>query len=191
MVTTKTEDVINNRISWVDIAKGLLILIVVWGHVPSIALSQRLGLHHEGLDEMGKLMFVFNCFFMHAFFVLTGYTTNFKKNFLDFFFSSLKSLIIPAFCFSIITCLLYGLLFQDLYFNTPAVVSYHRCQLPATEGAVSEVVQYAKSFHQVHTRYTLNTLLSISYHKFPVIFPCGSVLQPFTTHNGFQASSFQ
>ncbi|WP_173431919.1 hypothetical protein [Sharpea azabuensis] len=82
-------------------------------------------------------------------------------------------------------------LFQDLYFNTPAVVSYHRCQLPATEGAVSEVVQYAKSFHQVHTRYTLNTLLSISYHKFPVIFPCGSVLQPFTTHNGFQTSSFQ
>ena len=47
---------------------------------------------------------------------ITGYTTNFKKNFLDFFFSSLKSLIIPAFCFSIITCLLYGLLFQDLYF---------------------------------------------------------------------------
>lgn len=116
MVMSKNEFVNNNRITWVDIAKGLLILIVVWSHVPSIALSQRLGLHHEGLNIMGKLMFIFNCFFMHAFFVLSGYTTNFKKNFTEFFYSSFKSLIIPAFCFSIITCLLYSLLFQDLYF---------------------------------------------------------------------------
>jgi len=42
-------------------------------------------------------------------------------------------------------------LVQSYTFNTLLAVSYHICQALAVEGAVLADVQYAKSFHQVHT----------------------------------------
>lgn len=101
----------NKRLHWIDVAKGLLIFLVVWGHFSGI--SKALGIDHEGVRDIGGLNFMFTSFYMAAFFVLTGYTSNFKKSFWYFFISSFKSLLIPAFCFSIIYSILLSFLFCD------------------------------------------------------------------------------
>ena len=101
----------DKRLHWVDVAKGILILLVVLGHFSGI--SKALGVNHAGVKDIGGLNFLFTSYYMAAFFVLTGYTTNFNKKFLPFFIGSFKSLIIPAFVFAILYSVLLSLLFKD------------------------------------------------------------------------------
>lgn len=101
----------DNRLHWVDVAKGILILLVVLGHFSGI--SKTLGIDHSGVRDVGGLNFLFTSFYMAAFFVLTGYTSNFQKNFSVFFVSSFRSLLVPAFSFSVIYLFLLAFLFKD------------------------------------------------------------------------------
>lgn len=79
--------------SWLDIAKGILIILVVLGHVQYYA--------HDfaGTDDfkfVGKTHIVFVTWYMPAFFVITGYCTNFGIPFYEFFVKNVKSLIVPS-----------------------------------------------------------------------------------------------
>lgn len=53
------------RIAWIDIAKGITILTVIWGHTLTIDSSPR------------NLIF---CFHMPLFFILSGFTLKPVKN---------------------------------------------------------------------------------------------------------------
>ena len=89
------------RISWIDATKGLLILLMVMGHILSNAVKQGIS-----TDYLSKCIFftsVYTCFFMQAFIVLTGYTSNFEKAAKPFFVSLIKTVLIPWFSFSIIS----------------------------------------------------------------------------------------
>lgn len=101
----------NVRLHWVDIAKGILILLVVLAHFDVMSITA--GVDHAGTKYIRVLNFLFTSYYMAAFFVLTGYTSNFEKKFTSFLVSSFKSLIIPAFCFSVLTKILLALLFKD------------------------------------------------------------------------------
>lgn len=101
----------DKRLHWIDVAKGMLILLVVLGHFSGI--SKSLGIDHAGVKDIGGLNFLFTSYYMAAFFVLTGYTTNFNKRFLPFFMGAFKSLVIPAFVFAILYSALLSLLFKD------------------------------------------------------------------------------
>ena len=99
------------RLHWVDIAKGILIFMVILAHFDVMSITA--GVDHAGTKYIRVLNFLFTSYYMAAFFVLTGYTTNFKKEFSTFLISSFKSLIIPAFCFSVLTQILLAILFKD------------------------------------------------------------------------------
>ena len=109
--TTELPEKNNTRLHWVDVAKGILILLVVLAHFD--VLSRTVGVDHVGTSDIRVLNFLFTSFYMAAFFVLTGYTTNFQKKFSTFFIGSFKSLIIPAFCFSILSLILLSILYKD------------------------------------------------------------------------------
>lgn len=83
------------RIPYIDVCKGVLILLVVFEHLPQVAIS-LLNIKSEYLNIMDKHNVYFTCFFMPAFFYLTGYCSSFNDYFRLFFVKNFKALILPA-----------------------------------------------------------------------------------------------
>ena len=86
------------RLHWIDVAKGLLAIMVVYSHIRGQASS--LGYNDSAIDGIDLFSNLFVPFFMPCFFVITGFCSNFEKSFKSFVFASIKGLIIPAFVFS-------------------------------------------------------------------------------------------
>lgn len=82
------------RIHWVDVMKGLLILIVVFHHLPQNAIA--VGYDNDFWVYYDNLKRYYCCWFMASFFIATGLCSNFNKPFKDFFISSFKTLVVPA-----------------------------------------------------------------------------------------------
>lgn len=92
---------LNNRKSYIDIAKGILIICLCFHHFPQ-ALKQ-LNIFGGGDFSFIWLTYKFYaCYFMQAFFIISGLCSNFEKDLKSFFYGNLKGLVIPAICFDII-----------------------------------------------------------------------------------------
>lgn len=91
----------HKRITYLDVAKGLLILLVIYDHLPDVYLTllERDNLFIEYLNE-GQ--WIYKLFFMPAFFCITGMCSNFNKKFHPFLISNFKTLIIPNLVFSVL-----------------------------------------------------------------------------------------
>lgn len=63
------------RIHYIDIAKGILIICVVITHTPAFAKTYGV----DGFQWLESLRPLFNSYFMPAFFCITGFCTNFGK----------------------------------------------------------------------------------------------------------------
>lgn len=103
------------RIHWIDITKGLFIILMVLGHIPNM--SGNIRLDNTYLVKCIFFASIYGCFFMQGFFVLTGYTSNFDKEFKPFLLSNIKLLLIPWLSFSVITRLLGHIFFNQSYFD--------------------------------------------------------------------------
>lgn len=84
----------------IDIAKGILILLVVMGHLPLLQMESPY--KSEVLAWIENINRYYVPFYMAAFFLITGYCSNFKRNFKDFLIRNTKSILIPGLCFSIL-----------------------------------------------------------------------------------------
>lgn len=76
----------SKRVVWIDIAKGLLILLVILGHC----------------DINDDIKYVIYSFHMGAFFFLSGLTFSPKRPPKDFFIKKLKTLVLPYIMFSVV-----------------------------------------------------------------------------------------
>ena len=76
----------SKRIEWIDVAKGILIILVVLGHS----------------EVSGMTANVINSFHMAAFFFLAGLTIKFNENINLFITKRLKGLIMPYIVLAII-----------------------------------------------------------------------------------------
>lgn len=92
----------NKRLHNVDIAKGILILMLPIHHYLS-ALS-RLGLSTSHDWIITKYQYILACFFMSAFFVISGYCSNLNKTNKEFWKGNLKGIILPYITFTTISC---------------------------------------------------------------------------------------
>ena len=88
------------RLHYMDIAKGILILLVVWGHIDGTAFA--LGYDNKVIDDIHRTINIYVAFYMPCFFVITGFCSDFNKSLDKFIISSLKSILLPAFIFSFI-----------------------------------------------------------------------------------------
>lgn len=79
----------------IDIAKGLLILCLLYDHTP--VFSFITGMHDPVANGMEESKTLFTVFFMQAFFLITGYCSSFNKKFLPFLWGNIKSLILPMY----------------------------------------------------------------------------------------------
>ena len=93
------------RVHWIDVAKGGLILLLVIHHFRSA--TAVLGIDHHPYGFLYCWNIVFTSFFMQAFFFMSGYCSNFAKPFWQFFKSIFKQLIVPFICFELVSCIFY------------------------------------------------------------------------------------
>lgn len=98
------------RILFLDIAKGLLILFLLLHHVP----FQGGYVVSPAMESIKSSVVFYGPFFMSAFFIISGYCTNFNKKFVQFLLSSVKGILLPAFTFSVISSIVKIFVYDDL-----------------------------------------------------------------------------
>lgn len=86
-----------NRLHYLDVAKGLLIIMVVYSHIRWLS-SSSIGVSSDEwalLNRFGFYLWV--PFYMQCFFTITGFCTNFDKDFKSFLTSKIITLLFPMF----------------------------------------------------------------------------------------------
>lgn len=90
MVQTATKP----RIEFIDIAKGILIMCLLFGHVRVYGHIE--GMNDKFMDVMLYPIDIYRSFFMQAFFVITGFCSSFKIDFKTFLWKNVKTLLLPS-----------------------------------------------------------------------------------------------
>lgn len=106
----------SERIRYFDIAKGILIILVVFAHFRSAV--ARLPYDSPYFDFVYGWNNIFTCFYMPAFFLISGYCSNFKKQSSVFFRSLLKSLLLPIITLSLLTTIVTSLIYHENILNS-------------------------------------------------------------------------
>lgn len=94
-----------NRIHWVDIGKGILILLLLVHHFDSAIKRSDVEILVSDFSFVSFWQIIFTSFFMQAFLFFSGFCSNFNKNIKDFSISLLKQIIVPFCVFEIFICL--------------------------------------------------------------------------------------
>jgi len=90
----KSKQQMSERIGYIDVAKGILILCLLYGHM---IIELRLhGINNATLDAMWRFVPFYNAFFMQSFFLITGFCSTFTVGFKTFLWKNIKTLILPA-----------------------------------------------------------------------------------------------
>ena len=82
------------RLNYIDIAKGILILFLLYGH--STLYTRMLGYEDDSMSLWNKFIPWYNAFFMPAFFIITGFCSSYNIGFKKYLWKNIKSLLIPA-----------------------------------------------------------------------------------------------
>ena len=90
----KSNDIKTDRIPWIDISKGILILCLVYGHHKLFAMRSG---YEDGVTVfIQHSMRFYAVFFMQTFFIITGLCSSFTTQFSKFIWKNVKTLLIPA-----------------------------------------------------------------------------------------------
>ena len=86
------------RLAYIDIAKGVLILFLLMGH--ALLFIRNEGVNDTFINRFQQTrMYLWSPYYMPAFFVITGFCSNFHKPFGTFLWQNFKTLKIPAMIF--------------------------------------------------------------------------------------------
>lgn len=106
--------VTKERVHWIDIAKGVMIIGMVLNHIPN--LSNRLGVDLSSFPWGLTLGSAYGVFTMQSFFILSGYTSNFDQSPSLFFLKQIRSLLLPYISFSLICSGVAYLLWDEPFY---------------------------------------------------------------------------
>ena len=85
----------NERLPYIDVAKGLLILMVIWGHY-ELMLRLCFKINDPVIDRFDSVETLWVSFFMPAFFFITGFCSSFNKPFRIFAWNTMRIIFVPA-----------------------------------------------------------------------------------------------
>ena len=144
------------RLSYIDVAKGILISLVVVWHTTWLAETN--GIDNIVFNFVEKIGFIYSPFFMAAFFFITGYCTNFEKKYSQFLLTDLRTLLWPS-----ITLVFIGGGLMYLYDGTPlgnAIRPYHLIRFISCHWFLPAMF-WAKQIHYFLKRFKYNYLIYI------------------------------
>jgi len=87
------------RLYWVDVAKGILIVLVAMVHI--IGRGEELDIASPAIDAIGVVAGIL-CFRMPAFFILAGFWGKYDVSFKEFLIKNAKGMLLPLIIFSYI-----------------------------------------------------------------------------------------
>ena len=99
------------RLHWVDVAKGILIVMVAMVHITGR--GEELGNSCPAIDAIGPVAGVL-CFRMPAFFILAGFWGKYDMSFKDFLLRNAKGLLLPLIIFSFLGGVLHEISYEIL-----------------------------------------------------------------------------
>ena len=99
------------RLHWVDVAKGILIVMVAMVHITGR--GEELGISCPAIDAIGPMASVL-CFRMPAFFILAGFWGRYDMSFKDFLLRNAKGLLLPLIIFSFLGGVLHEVFYEIL-----------------------------------------------------------------------------
>lgn len=99
------------RLKYIDVTKGILIIIVVLCHIPSHA--KLGGAESFVLTFIGHQDYWFLPFFMPGFFVITGFCASHDKNFKQHIWANVRTTLLPAFTLCFFSKLLISIIHFD------------------------------------------------------------------------------
>lgn len=112
------------RLYYIDLAKAILIMMLILHHIEDVGV-RVLQIENDTLLTIQKAQApLILCYFMQAFFVITGACSNFNKNFKAFFIAQAKSLLLPAFVFVLINWTIEGGGFHSLLWRVFSLFIY-------------------------------------------------------------------
>lgn len=82
-----------SRLHYIDIIKGVCVALVIVRHAPFV-----MGFADNPYMDIFWLKNFFIPFFMAAFFMVTGFCSNYDRPFLPFLWRNVKGILLPAFC---------------------------------------------------------------------------------------------
>lgn len=89
------------RIAYYDVMKGVLICLVMFSHINYETLNVS-HIENPTFRFLSNNQWVFTCFFMPAFFLVTGICSNFNKPFKPFLINNAKALLVPGIAFDLL-----------------------------------------------------------------------------------------
>lgn len=90
-------------------AKGILILLVVYGHTTWQANLTGI-INNHTIEFIGQTYFLYEPFYMAGFFAITGYCSNFNKPYKNFLINDIKTLLFPALSLCVVAAFLSWLI---------------------------------------------------------------------------------
>lgn len=110
------------RIEYIDIAKALLIIFLIWSHYRMISRFQEVD--DSMLKWMGSIVKIFATFFMQTFFLLTGFCSSFKGQFKEYLWKNVKTILIPGIILCVLDRALYNALPGTPFEHTPSAMEW-------------------------------------------------------------------
>lgn len=108
------------RIQYFDLAKGLLILLLLVHHFGSA--TRNAGLENQYFGLVTSWQAVFTAFFMQCFFVVSGYCSGFDREPVVFLKKVLRQLIVPWIVFELLQSAFWAVYYND--FSLQRLKSY-------------------------------------------------------------------
>ena len=105
------KEIKKERLHWVDVAKGILIVMVAMVHITGR--GEELGISCPAIDAIGPIAGVL-CFRMPAFFILAGFWGKYDMGFKDFLIRNAKGLLLPLIIFSYLGGIIHEVSYEVL-----------------------------------------------------------------------------
>ena len=104
------------RIHYFDVAKGILILLLVLFHFQSAIRHMELPIENRILSTLFWQKII-TAFFMPCFFFISGYCSNFENESSFFFKKVVRQLLIPWSCFELLQAAFWAIYYSDYSFD--------------------------------------------------------------------------
>lgn len=105
------------RLHYIDMSKGLLIIMLIFHQIVYYGFSVY-DIKINALQFISDIQTpLFVCYFMPAFFFITGLCSNFEKDYKTFIISQIKTLLIPLFFITIFNWAYYNRTFYSLFYE--------------------------------------------------------------------------
>lgn len=113
---SKTDFSNSTRLDYIDTCKGILIVMLIFCHINSMAREVLPDCSMEKLSMLDVTKYLYAPYFMQTFFFITGFCSNFNKPMKSFLISNVKRLIIPLIVFATIDQLFNSIVFKVNFF---------------------------------------------------------------------------